>query len=125
MNKAILIIGLPGSGKTFLANSEYVPKGYNLVDDPKDRNLILNYIKQNKNIVITDPHLCNPQNRKKAIDYFNIFGYQVECIFFENNVEKCQKNLIFRNDGRKIGGFESFRYFIPSGVKTREIWQKV
>jgi len=121
MNKAILIIGLPGSGKTHLAKTKYVPDGYVLLDDPSvlpvmDKILF-------KNIVVTDPHLCKENIRKNCIQFFEDVGYTVECIFFENNPTKCRKLIELRNDGRVIGDFKAYNYTIPDGVEVLEIYE--
>lgn len=120
--QCLLIIGLPGSGKTHLAQN-YISKGFELIDDPRDKNRINYCIKNKIDIVITDPHLCSVSNRKKAIDYLELAGYNVKCLFFENNIEKCKNNLKFRNDGKVIDGLESFRYVIPVGEIVMTIWQ--
>lgn len=61
---AILIGGLPCSGKTTLAKTKY--KDYFLIDDPKDFGDIEKSFKKDK-IVITDPYLSFMENRNEAI----------------------------------------------------------
>jgi len=119
MNKAVLIIGLPGSGKTYLAKNKYVPEGYLLIDDPdvlptNDGILF-------KNVVVTDPHLCKEKVRNNCIKFFEDVGYVVECIYFENNPEKCRRWIKLRNDGRVIGDFNAYQYTIPEDVTPLEI----
>lgn len=117
MNKVVLIIGLPGSGKTYLAKTKYVPMGYVLIDDPKETPKT-----QGEDIVLTDPHLCNENIREQCINFFEKIGYEVECIFFENNEEKCKKLIERRNDGRIIKTFKVFKYTIPKGITPIEIY---
>lgn len=121
MNKAILIVGLPGSGKTHLAKAKYVSDGYILIDDPnvlptKDGILF-------KNVVVADPHLCREDVRNNCIRFFEDVGYTVECIFFENSPEKCRKLIELRNDGRIIGDFRAYNYTIPEGVEVLKIYE--
>ena len=121
MNKAILIVGLPGSGKTHLAKAKYVPIGYVLCDDPTvlDRTLL----ESGKDVVFTDPHLCNSDTRRIAEDVLRGYGYEVEWVFFENNERKAKKLLKFRNDKRIITNFESFKYVIPPNTTPLEIFE--
>ncbi len=123
MAEVILIVGKPGSGKTYLANTRYVPKGYILIDDPIFDLEIRLFLSKNINLVITDPWLCLEKNRESAIKFFNQYNYNINWIFFENNDEKCFKNLVHRDDGRKIKNLDVFNYTIPEGIKPLEIWQ--
>ncbi len=117
--RAILIVGLPGSGKTFLGK-RFESKGFYLVDDPKD----LTFLQRAKDkIVITDPHLCSVKNRSFAIDTLKKLGYHVKVLYFENRPDKCKKLIKHRNDGRIVNGFESFNYVIPDGVKVMSIFE--
>ena len=118
MNKALLIIGLPGSGKTHLAKTKYVPLGYVLIDDPKEKPNA-----EGKDIVITDPHLCDENIRKSCISFLEKMGYAVECIYFENDEEKCKKLIALRNDGRVIETFKAFKYTIPTSVVPLKIYE--
>lgn len=121
MSKAILIIGLPGSGKTYLAINKYVPLGYFLIDDPtvipNDATLRLN------KVVITDPNLCNETVRLNCIKFFETAGFSVECVYFENDEEKCKKLISARNDGRRIETFKAFKYTIPKGIEPMKIYE--
>ncbi len=117
--RAILIVGLPGSGKTFLGK-RFETKGFYLIDDPKD----LSFLSLNKNkIVIADPHLCSEKNRTIAIDKLKKLGYHVKALYFENRPDKCKKLIAYRNDGRIINGFGSFHYVIPDKAVVISIYE--
>ena len=121
MDKSILIIGLPGSGKTYLAKTKYIPLGYILFDDPKKLNT--DVLLSRCNVVFTDPHLCNLSIREKAKELLKAYGYSVECIFFEKDENKCRRLLKLRNDDRIITSFESFKYTIPIDVIPLNIYE--
>lgn len=117
--RAILIVGLPGSGKTFLGK-RFESKGFYLIDDPKD----LGFLRCSKDkIVIADPHLCCERNRIRAVDKLKSLGYHVKVLYFENRPDKCKKLIKHRNDGRIVNGFVSFNYVIPKGVRVISIYE--
>lgn len=119
----MLITGLPGSGKSYLARTKYssLPR----LDDPMHKDALDNFLKENdgKDIVITDPWLCHSGRRLAAATFLDVLGYDVEFIFFENNIDKCKRNLQYRNDGRVINNLEVFNYEIPEGTEVLTIWQ--
>ena len=125
--RAILIIGLPGSGKTYLAKNKYVPMGYCLIDDPSQNQdnyySMMYHLNITKwDLVIVDPHFCKEKDRTKAIEFIKSKKYNVKCIFMENDEAKCNELLKLRNDGKVITTFEAFNYTIPKGVKPVKIY---
>lgn len=99
----IFIIGLPGSGKTFLVNTSNQFNDCLFLDDLKDFQLIESSLQTNNKIVITDPHLCNDCTRNKAIDKLSKFDVDIIFKYFNNDPEQCFINVQNRNDGRLIG----------------------
>lgn len=129
MGEIIIIVGLPGSGKTYLANKEYVPRGYILIDDPSSETFDVGkpQLDKAKNYVICDPHLCSSSAREMAILIFEKLGFEVKYIYFENNVNKAYSNIKNRNDKRKVSintiKWFSENYTIPNRVKQLKIWE--
>lgn len=78
-------------------------------------------------VVITDPNFCRTEVRKNAeIFLFLRYGHEIEWFFFENAPEKCKKNVLYRDDGRKVNSFIdmlSKEYIIPEGITPVPIWQ--
>jgi adenylate kinase family enzyme len=99
-NKVIFIIGLPGSGKTHLANELKEKYGKALIlDDPTKEQIdnLFNIEIVDTNIIITDCKLCDEELLIKAIRMFLINGYnKFEFFFFKNEPEKCRMNDIRR-----------------------------
>lgn len=125
----IFIIGLPGSGKTHLGNKIRSETGYKFIDDPFSFNEIKESILKSENLIISDPHLCNPKVLKKAVEKISRINplYKFRYYYFENDAIKCVNNVSYRNDGHKaVDEFirhMSKIYKIPSGVTEIKIWQ--
>ena len=111
--KAVLIVGLPGSGKTTLALNKYVPQGYTLIDDPMNRESIEAALTDK--VVVTDPYFVLTDARKAAKEFFEEKGYEVEFIYFSNDLLAAEKNCLNREDNRgdiNVRMFSKF-YLIP------------
>lgn len=126
MTKVSIIVGLPGSGKTTLGNKLKKQKDAFLIDDIKDKGEIEKAIKEKHQfIVITDPYLIFKKNRTNAKKHILSLGIkEIEWIFFENNKEKCLKNVKKRNDNRKVENFINLfskDYTIPKNAKIIKI----
>jgi predicted ATPase len=129
VKKIIIIVGLPGSGKTYLCQ-EYRKKGYIIYDDPEGHYTIDTALAQVRDCVIAGPQCFTDDDRAKAEDYIRstrrAVDAEIEWIFFENNPEKCLRNVVWRNDGRAVIAtikLKSKQYTIPKGYEPREIWQ--
>jgi predicted kinase len=124
MPKVIAIVGLPGSGKSFLGKQIAREQNCLFVDDINVRTLPL--VEENKgNIVITDVWFCEEKTRTRAAKMLNEIGYdEIEWIFFENAPDKCRKNVQRRADGRAVMGLIqglTGKYTIPQEVEVRKI----
>lgn len=132
--KIIVIVGLPGSGKTMLGKSLLEKDGV-LLDDVSN-NGGLEAIQQHINakvaqIIVTDPHLCRSEAQRFAKTYFSQHAqdYVVEWIFFENDITACKNNLKRRfidGDTRKVDKtlhVMSKAYHIPLEIVPQKIWR--
>lgn len=126
--KITLIVGLPGSGKTYLAKSLKDNKSM-LIDDIKHADQLID---KGLDLIITDPYFCYSETRDKCIEVLNskFNNPEIIWIYFENNLEKALNNIKHRKrrgDGRNTESFAehlSLMYKIPSGVEPLVIWQK-
>lgn len=133
--KITVLVGLPGSGKSYLANQ--------LIEDREDVIFLddisilgIDELKKTievhgwADIIISDVFLCREKERSIAERWFkkNASNYEVEWIYFENAANKCYANVQRRNangDCRKVG--ELIRdlakeYVIPEGVEVKAVF---
>ena len=97
MNKIIVIVGLPGSGKTFLGN-QLSDNDNILLDD-------FEYSKEyffdiSKNYILTNPYFCTTSKENIISKLPTVF--EISFIFFENNLENCWYNVQNRQEYKKI-----------------------
>lgn len=94
-----LIIGLPGSGKTYLANQM---TGV-VIDDITSLDQLPNIVDK---LIVTDVNFCDASILEKAeyILYERYEDVKIERIYFENNVTAARENVKYRNDGRNVEG---------------------
>jgi len=100
----ICIVGLPGSGKTFLAQQKCLETGGIVLDDITSFKDVASAIRDYDFIYITDPHFCIPEIKNSAERKLSSLADNInlEWIYFENDVEKCLSNIKFRNDKRNV-----------------------
>jgi predicted kinase len=142
--KMVLIVGLPGSGKSELTRKINSEKSYVEFDDPEEHpydedldNFSENYypqiekaLKKGLNVIINSGDFIQPHGQ----DLIQILekmgknlGYSVRKIYFENDPEQCLKN---QNDrGYRIFTREemyqaSKSYKIPSDAEIVPVYKK-
>lgn len=125
--RVILIVGLPGSGKTHLGRKLAIEKNSVLIDDPSDWDYdVLRHVKNLEPVlVVTDPQLCITKARKTAEDRFMSLGYTVSWIFFDNDPAACLANAKRRPDKKVNEDIKWFskQYKIPKGVEVLPVWR--
>lgn len=124
----IVIVGLPGSGKTHLAMS-LADQNSTVIDDfNRDLSRVAQFeARPTPKLIITDPLLCKINRDtayRKLSQWFSAIDAgdaTVEFISFENDPAACWKNIQMRDDGRLIG--KHFVYQI-SGFYDKTDWPK-
>jgi len=114
-NELIIIVGLPGSGKTHKRKNEFSDSTkYRVFDDVKNKAVlgcgdfpysqhypdIINEMRAStKHIVISDIDFCNYQSYKRIRDILDWwinekkYRYSIKLIVFENAPDKCRNNV--------------------------------
>lgn len=103
MSQVIIIIGLPGSGKTTLSNTFI---DYLLFDDFISTfydGKVIAALKSGNKVCLNDPRLCIYDIFIKYMDIIEKYvdKQNIQLILFENNPTTCLSNVKHRNDGRK------------------------
>lgn len=147
--KVIILVGLPGSGKSYLIKA-LKKKASGLVSDDFMKDAALNSpinrepsitdsrhyhrlisdLRDGKECVISDIILCDALFRIQLDMALKIDAptCTVKWEFFENNPEACVKNVRRRRKPSwareiKLIRFLSRKYFPPHGVKPRAVWK--
>lgn len=101
MEKVIIIIGLPGSGKSMY--SKTLSYEYEIYDDFIFNffdGKVINSLKTNNKICLIDPRLCiiNVFNKyiKKILKY--VSKNDIKLILYENNINSCINNIKIRGN---------------------------
>ena len=120
MTDIVCIAGLPGSGKTVLANVFLtVLDQCKIVDDITDLSQLEKLGDIYNTIVIVDPWFCDKDVRDNANVYLSLRYNSVSWRFFANDPDACRRNVAARNDGRLVDDLItqlSKIYTIPDGV---------
>lgn len=135
--RLILLVGLPGSGKSYYSKLLYkrFSKKYStfIFDDECRIGIDINineYLKELSKydiILIPDVKLCHKKIRDVATELFNLHlpEHKQSWLFFENNKEKALYNVQYRNDGRKVDSYlnrlSMYDYDIPNDITTKKI----
>lgn len=119
----LLIVGLPGSGKTTLAKSI---ENCIVVDDITDKTqLPLPSDVIHCNIAVIDVNFCDQtilQTAKQQLtDMYT--QHTIEVVYFENSPKKCLINVDHRKDGRNVIGTINRFTNIYQPPLPRQIWQ--
>ena len=126
---AIIVVGLPGSGKSWLLEHFNIG-GLQVYDDiskQKEKffkvSLAFDYIRTLP-IVLSDPGLCDEKNLAALIKMVENIGYNTCVMYFENDPEKCYNNVEYRADGRIVKNYikQLSKIYKPK-YPVMKIWQ--
>lgn len=154
MSKILIIIGLPGSGKSTLIdkinksihNTVFSDWGWkNEIDDEGNIlgsfdeeyriNDLTNLVKKSEDIIIDGSCFCNHKFICDAEYYFNLNfpNIEIEKIYFENNPKDCEANVLYReyvggNGWKNINGeliFFGHHYYEEGPNKGRRMYEVI
>jgi len=108
MAKVVLLVGLCGSGKTYLAMKLQQDEGYSCLDEgygdidaiglSKEKNdELIAKLSEGTNCAYTEGMLMDPARRASFAPFLESIeaqGHEVEWIYFENNVGKANHNCL-------------------------------
>lgn len=118
MKKAIVVVGIPGSGKTTYCNNFIKNNDFVFIDEPKSEKEFQNI---EKNLIIASPFFCSLKNRNEIKLHLEKYGYDVSFLFFEKNLEKAKINCDKRPN-KKININFWFNYYeIDDNIEVIEI----
>lgn len=138
MTRIVAIGGYPGSGKTHLATTVYVPQGYTLLDDHEPYYQVLQHdrlktaLKRRGRVVFCDSWFVSPGARKKFKGLIEHHGLDpdkdITWVFFEADPDKALANIV-RRTGKppwilttSIPAFTK-SWNLPEGAEPLPIWQ--
>lgn len=132
--KIILIVGLPGSGKTTYAEMLLDDDTF-LVDDPsRDKHLFDDAVMSGKRtVIVCDPLLINSTVEEATKFLTKKFGEDIliEWVYFENDQEASWANHLKRNEtdprdiNKKFHKAMSKKYVIPEGAKVIPVYREM
>jgi hypothetical protein len=124
-----LIVGLPGSGKSMLAQeiASRTP-GTVVVDDPQAINCLDSIPRDAPGAVVTHPAFCRAKARDlvKQEILRRFPDADLEWVFFANDGDQCRVNAGGRDCGRIVAGYIdllSRHYEIPSETAVRPVYR--
>ena len=121
--KITLIIGLPGSGKTWLANELAEPTTA-IIDDITSLDQLPDDAEE---LIITDVNFCDSTilNQATAILRERYGSISIERVYFENDAALARQNVERRNDGRNVEGtIRRFESIYQPPVNAWRIWRE-
>ena len=104
----IIVIGLPGSGKTFFSNTLGIKVFDDFIFNFYSGELI-NDINNNIDLCINDPRLCNYKIFERYMKIFEkkIDKNNIKLYLYENDPDKCKKNAT-KNVSNFIDNYTNF-----------------
>lgn len=136
--RAVIVVGLPGSGKSFLlrmlkCDAEARGQAVALLDDPRTPAQLEAFLRevtraQPDLVVVADPALCDDAIRHKAEELLSArFGAaELHWTYFANDASQCLLNTANREDGRNVRAdilTWTKRYNIPEGAEVLPVWR--
>jgi hypothetical protein len=143
-SEVVLLVGLPGSGKTTYL-SQMLQDGWLIFDDFKALAIndcskfrssqgfpkLIRALRDGRRCVVADINFCKTESREEAERDLlaEVPSVSISRRFFENDPFACEANLINRNrqslqnELRDLQAYSPF-YYIPEGSVVLPVWRK-
>lgn len=131
--EVLLIVGLPGSGKTHLLTT-YAKQGWTCLDDLSVTETTtsalmvrLGELADCSNVAIADPVFCLKSARDNCEKLLRTLypSCTISTVFFEHNVEQCLINAKVRGSREVAEDIKSYaaHYEIPEGATVLKVFK--
>jgi hypothetical protein len=109
MAKVTFILGLSGSGKTYLAQKMRTETGAklfeNILEDGSSLVLLIECLKKGNHCIVDEVRFCLPSYRDPIVQQLSqVPGVEINWICYENDLESANWNVIHRKDKEDPAG---------------------
>lgn len=109
MAKATFILGLSGSGKTYLAQKMKTETGAevfeNILEDGSSLAVLIECLKAGNDCIVDEVRFCLPSYRDEIVQQLSqIPGVEINWLCYENDLESANWNVIHRKDKEDPAG---------------------
>jgi len=135
MSKVTFLLGLAGSGKSYLAEKLKRDTGAEIFEGTESREnyemlpAMVQRLKGGNDCVVEEIAYCLPQHRERVVAYLttNVPNIEIKWICFENNIESANWNVQHRKNKGDIAGHLQINqkwhnlYQYPDGAAVTQI----
>lgn len=132
MVKVTFLLGLAGSGKSFLAEKLKRETGAEIFEGTEGEEkqkllrVMVQHLKGGKNCIVEEIAYCHPRAREEIVMFLRsqVPGVEMEWVCFENDLQSANWNVTHRRNKRDVQGHLAINqywhslYVCPDGAKV-------